>query len=295
MLKNKKIKISLIIVLASILILGLRSWYHSRIRLETAARGELEISKRIEGTLIRNEAVFRAKNSGNVNFSHSRGERIPYGEEVALLENNSNEIPVFARRSGILSFSFDGLEEKLDIDSVPSMSEEGLKNIESDYTHRSAGQFVESDERLYRITENTEIYVLIFPEDDRGNLSENSRVILSEPDSPAEYEASVKKSAERSDADFLILKVDNFPRNWNERRNIDLELIKEVYRGILLPEGAVFSTPEGRGVLIYDFDESYSFREVSVLGTGDKMTVVEGVDAGEQVIINPESVNYGRR
>ena len=88
--------------------------------------------------------------------------------------------------------------------------------------------------------------------------------------------------------------MDQFVPKWTNRRRIDLNIIKNIYRGIKIPRKAVFNQPSGRGVLKVSGYNKFEFQEITILNGNEKYVIVEGLEIGEEIITNPEDFSYGR-
>ena len=270
--------------------------YSNRVRIETAAYGELVISNKSSGLIIRDEKVFYSPYQGEVDLLKSDGERVSYGEEILSINSENKEIAIHAKNNGVISFAVDGWESTLTPENINKFDVERKKEISSNYSHLISGNEVEEEDPLYRIVDNKNIYLYLFISNEWGErISEGDEVVIQPQGSEKQFNARIKKNIKHESENIAYVKINRFPDSWLNIRTVDIKMIKDVHEGILIPREAIYNTPQGRGVLKFSDGEQYNFTEITVEATGQDYAVVRGVNIGEQIVVNPQATNYGGR
>lgn len=295
----------ILLVFVMILFLVLNQIAGNRPRSEAVRFGEVVDRVESEALLIRDERVFTSPAWGRVELVRPEGERVSYGEEVARLETAESGITVYTELAGVISFAYDGYEEVLRPDNIANLSFAEYQKIEPDYSHVVDGRNLEEDSFLFRIVDNDHVFMAFpLPEVEADRFSPGENVFISRHQTgdliPARITAINSRSensagsSEVNEKALLVIQVDRFKQQWLNQRLVEKNLIKNIYRGLVIPREAVFLTPEGRGVLVQDRNRSYSFTRIEVIGGNAEELVVEGLEIGQQIIANPEAVDYGR-
>ncbi len=295
----------MLLVFGVILFLVLNQIAGNRPRLEVVRFGEVVDQLESKALLIRDERVFTSPAPGRVELIQPEGERVSYGEEVARLEAAEDRITVYTEFSGVISFARDGYEEIMQPDNIANLSFEDYQNINPEYSPVVDGRSLEEDSFLFRIVDNDHIFMAFpLPEVEAERFSPGEQVFIRRDQTenlmPARVTAinsradNLAEGGEKRDKSLLVIRVDRFKQQWLNQRLVEKNLIKNIYRGLVIPREAVFLTPEGRGVLLQDRQGDYRFTRIEVRGGNAEELVVEGLEIGQQIIANPEAVDYGR-
>ena len=271
-------------------------WHNNRVQLQMTTYGELVVDTEGYGMVIREEEVFYSSHEGEISLQRSEGERVSYGENVAKISSEAEQISIYARKPGILSYAVDGLEGVLSSENLTEDEVQGLKEKSSDYSHLVSGHSLSPGDELYRIVDNRSLKLVLFiPDSWQDNLNEGEEVFLQPANTDLEISAGVKRIFEPEDDLPVLLETRGFVERWLNKREVEVDLIKSIHRGIKVPLDAIFSRPEARGVLRVEQGGRFRFVEVSVIASDGESAIVEGIDIGDQIIVNPEVIDYGRR
>ena len=168
-------------------------------------------------------------------------------------------------------------------------------DYQGDYNHLLTGDRIKKNEPLYRIINNFELYLIAPTSKDKAKRFRNNEVIfLQERNSEDLFQAEIIDIRHSIDRSFLFVKVDLFVPHWTNVRRVNLNIIKNIYRGIKIPKKSVFNQPSGQGVLKVTGYNKYEFQEIVILDGNDEYVIVSGVEIGEEIITNPEDFDYGR-
>ena len=290
--KKKWILLLLIMIIIGI-ILG---YYNQKPNFESALYGEVIDSVESEALVIRDEKVIYSDDNGSVTLLYKEGERASYGQEVIRVNNQNLNKTFYAKQSGLISYGFDGLEEKFEFDSLDQYTVDKFKDFQPDFSHLTTGREINSGDPVYRIVNNNRVlFVFILGNSEADNYKIGEQVFLNEVNTKRNLtKGRVYNKTSNSKNTAILIEVDKFKDDWLNRRQINFELISNIYRGLVIPRSSTFNTVHGRGVLVENNRGIIEFRNLEIVGGNSNELVVEGLNLGDRIIINPEVLNYGR-
>ncbi len=298
--QNKKIKFISwkYFVFITLVIIGLISFFvlkEDNIQTTRINYQEIVSGFETEGLVIRDEKTFRAPISGELNIIKNEGERAAYGEQIAYIENEDQKYNIYSQEPGIISYAHDGLEQSLRFGSITPQLLDNYDDFERNYKQYVSGNRVEKGAILYRGINNYNQYLLIEVEDDKAHMFKQNEIVFLDRNNEKKYiKAKVKKIYGYKDMNYLLLDLNYYVKEWNNIRWVDIKLIKNIYEGLAVPNSSIFKTATGTKILLYTFDNEIKIKNVNVIETTNNWSIIENVEIGDKVIINPENVNYGR-
>ena len=285
----------ILFILIMIVIGAILGYYNQKPNFESALYGEVIDSVESRALIIRDEEVIYSDINGSISLLFKEGERASYGQEVIEVSNQNLNKTFYSKKSGLISYGFDGLEE-FEFDSLNQYSIDRFKDVNPDYSHLTSGREISSGDPVYRIVNNNRIlFVFILDNSVANNYNIGEEVFLNESNTKRNLiKGRVNNKISDSEGTAVLIEVDKFKDDWLNRRHINFELISNIYRGLVIPRSSIFSTVQGRGVLVENNQGIIEFRNLEVIGGNSKELVVEGLNLGDRIIINPEVLNYGR-
>lgn len=248
-----------------------------------------------KGLVIRDEKTFKAPISGEINLLLNEGERAAYGEKIAYIENEDTKYNIYSKEPGIISYSHDGLEKSLKYGNITPQVLDDYDDYKRNYKQYISGNKIEKNSILYRTINNYNQYLLIKVGNEKAQLFNKKETVFIDKDNDKSFiKAKIKKIYKYEDKSFLLLDLNYYVKEWNNIRWVDIKLIKNIYEGLAVPNSAVFKTATGTKVLLYTFDNEIKSKNIKVIETTEKYSIIENIEIGEKVITNPENVNYGR-
>lgn len=288
-------------VFITIIIIGLVSFFILKNdNLQTVKVDYREIISGFESKalIIRNEKTYKAPISGELKILLNEGKRAPYGEKIAVIQNQEEVYNIYTREPGIISYAFDGLEEKLKYGNITPQILSNYENHERDYHQYISGNQVQKGEKLYRNINNYKQYLLIKVNKEKAERFAVGEVVFidkkTEQKESKLTKANIKKIYKHNDNNYLLINLDNYIEMWNNTRWVNIKLIKNIYRGFAVPSSSIFKTTDGTQVLLYTFDQEVKMKKVEVVESTTDWTIVNNLEIGDQVITNPANANYGR-
>lgn len=296
-IKVKKNKRRFFILSLLILIIMLFVSYHYykkyHIVMYTADYGEVIDGFTTRGLIIRDEQVHYAPESGYANFLFSEGKRAAYGQSIVRI----NSRILYNYQAGIISFAADGLEENLSYSKIDNISSDNYFDYKRKFKQNFDNDYIRQGQAVFRIVNNNQMFSVILTEREEAARYRPGEKVFIQADELGDniVEASIYKIKLEDEKGLLIIKFDLFLKEWLNVRWVEFGFIKNIYRGVVIPRKAVFTSPEGEGVLVYmPFSDTYQFKAIQVLEGNEEMVVVNGISIGENLVANPEDLNYGR-
>lgn len=285
----------ILFILIIAVILGIQIFGAVRFETIFASQGEVIDGFWSEALLVRDERVIYSPFSGKVNLKVGEGDRLSTGRELAVIKAADKNQKMFNQKAGIISFAVDGLEETINFNNLYDINLDKFDDYQGNYKHLISGKKIKESEPLYRIVNNFKLYLVApAPKEQAARFHLNEVIFLQEKKADELLQAEVVDVRHSLDNSFLFIKLDLFVPRWLNIRKVNLNIIKNIYRGIKLPKKAVFNQPSGQGVLKVTGYNKYEFQEVVIIDGNEKEVIVSGIEIGEEIITNPEDFDYGR-
>lgn len=257
--------------------------------------GEVTDGFETSALLIREEEIITSPASGEVTVLHEEGKRLHHGSEVIKINKDGREILLYNHSSGLISYNVDGLEY-LTANEVNKFTPEKFNELERDFRQIESGHWVEKGQPVFRLVDNYSIYAMIKTSPREASRYREGEIIFVRAGYLEEdmTEGRIIDIQNFSQSALITMKLDRFIDAWLSSRWANIEFIKNIHSGLIVPREAVFNRPEGRGVLVVDSQGEFSFERVKIIRETSDGMVVEGLEIGDMVIVNPEDVNFGQ-
>ncbi|MBQ4505665.1 MAG: hypothetical protein II971_00255 [Firmicutes bacterium] len=239
----------------------------------TVEYGSLQTSEVAHCTVVREETVVYAGESGTVSYYSNETEKTRKGTKVLdVYPAGSSGVAYTAQTTGFVSYFVDGWEESLDPDSLATLKPDELIELNIVPEDVRKNDASEGDALYKLVTNDTWYMVLSVPKEKREAYSLNSNVtVIFDKGS---VRAKVSESYDRGDYAMIILKTGRYFEYFAQLRTQDVKVITSDYTGLLLPVTAVTQQDEENGVYVLGIDGNYSFVPVEILTqSGDTILV----------------------
>jgi len=245
-----------------------------------------------KGLLVRNEHIYRSPLSGKIFLKKGEGERVSYGQVVMQI----GDVSLRNYHPGLISYALDGLEEVFKPELLGGLTTKDFKQIKRRYKQLVDGDYIGQGELAFRIIDNNSMFIVIQSEAREIERYRTGEVVFVQAHNLDRELIEGQVTYKRIDGNtgLMIISLDSFICEWLNLRWVEITFIKNIYRGIVIPRQAVFTGSEGEGVLIYNSDSSYTFKNVKVLNGNREKVVIDGLGIGEKVVENPAVLDYGR-
>jgi putative membrane fusion protein len=285
----------IIFVLIIAFIIGIQIFGAARFETILAAQGEVIDGFWSEALIVRDEKVIKAPAAGRVELMVGEGDRLASGRKLAEINSSNQKQKIFNHQAGIVSFAVDGLENEVNVDLLNQINLNEFDDLNGNYKHLLSGDRIKKNEALYRIINNFKLFLIVkVPESQVDRFRINELIFIEQRSSDKLFEARIIDVRSNLEATFFFIELEQFIPEWTNRRKIELNIIKNIYRGIKIPRKALFSQPSGQGVLKVSGYNKYQFQELVILDGNEDQVIVSGLEIGEEIITNPEDFDYGR-
>ncbi len=216
---------------------------------------------------------------------------------------NSGSEYMKAQNSGVVSYKVDGLEEKLNVNSLDNITEEFLNKL-----NLKTGQIIPSSNESGKIVNNYYCYIAtVIKNNDTQKLEEGKyvKIRLTNGD---EISAKVEKLKPDNDKYIAILKITKDVEELIEYRKINFDIIYWSYSGLKVPNTSLMEenglkyvvrvrTGYKDKILVkvnksnetYSIIEDYSTDELKELGwTSNEIVNNKSIGIYDEIMVNPK-------
>ncbi len=246
-----------------------------------------------EALIVRNEKIYKAPISGNIIFFEKEGDRVKSGQAVAKVSNYNMTRTIYSREAGIISYSFDNLKNGLNTNNVKEISIEKFENIKNSFQKRIENEYIKEDKSLFRLVNNTNMYAVIkTTSEEAERYWINETVFISNKNNDNRLlEATIIDVINYDNKSLLILKLKRFVDDWLNVRKVNVQFVKNIYRGILIPSSSILPTNDGYKVAVVKSNNDYELKKIKIVFKGDNHLIIDGLDVGDKILINPAKEN----
>jgi len=230
----------------------------------------------------------------------------------------TNNIHCYSKKSGIVSYKVDGLEDFYKYENVLDLTPSSTIQKELIEVDSSISQEVTVDERLYKIICNFDYYIAATVNNEYAKLFEANKYIktrIKHDGLESEAWGYIKKINYGSEESVLIIYFDDYFYKIYDKRYVDLELITDIHEGIKINSKALIEKDGLKGVFIKDASNIVKFfpvvilgqdKDVSIISTGDYVSEdrrrvinisensYETIKIFDKIILEPEKVYEGQ-
>ncbi|MFW6268465.1 MAG: HlyD family efflux transporter periplasmic adaptor subunit [Bacillota bacterium] len=261
-------------------------------QLVTVQYGSLKDSFSTKALIVRDEKVIKSPWEGSAYPLQKEGKRITGGQKVTkIVENNGNENILYSREAGIISYAKDGLEDNLTPESLSKFGVDEFDSISRNYDYLTKGKELKSNSAAYRLINNNNLFLVIkssTKETKRYNINEKVFIQRKQENNSLIEGKIVRKSSSNNGKSLLIIKLDQFVNNWLSNRWSEIEFIKNIHKGLIIPEQAIIEYNDELWVISKNFQDRDEVKNVDIIFKNNNEAIVNGLNAGDRVIINPD-------
>lgn len=267
------------------------------VKLEELEVGEVTNSVLLDAIVIKEETVLVAPVSGELEALISEGNRIGVSGMVAKVRGGYNsqfderaDYNIIAPTAGLVSYEVDGFEQMLTRENYSQLDLAKL-SIDNSSKKIASKSVVDKGEPVGKIINNLQpvnLFVFFAEEKVGQALEQGQKVKLKIGDSSVDMvTAKVIHVEGNGDRGTALLELQEFQEELYYLRKIQVELILEHYRGLIVNERAIIYQHDEPGLMIVDKNNSYKWQPVSVKGQINSDMVISGLNSGTSYIVNP--------
>jgi len=256
--------------------------------------GELTVSEEMTCYLVRNEKVFLADRSGDINYYFEEGEHVRRGTKILdiskqevgepedeyedILKNLENSAVKAGNEgapyNGIVSYYVDGYENLFTPDKMTSLKYEAVSKMKIEPVNLTRKDtFV--NEPIYKICDNSLWYVIGWVEEGKVSkfvIGGKVEIEMESGTIPAEIENIIEDEGRW----LVIMKTDRYFAGFSKARSGSGRVITAKATGILIKNESITVDEEGTiGVYVKKKNGDYMFRPIQVINTDGIRSAVE--------------------
>ncbi|SCH14741.1 HlyD family efflux transporter periplasmic adaptor subunit [Romboutsia sp. 1001713B170207_170306_H8] len=230
-------------------------------------------------------------------------------DEKEILENqkNNNVFTCLSSIAGIVSYKYDGNEEKYTFTNLDSITKSDIQKEVDNYKEiKTNSKEVKSGDIIARVINNYDAYVATYiDENEVSYFEENQSIVLCNNDE--EIDAKVYKINKENDNYIAIFKINNQNMGIYDTRVKEFDIIYKQIEGLKIPKSAIKTVDNKEGVyVINEEDKTPNFIELKGIIYEDddykyvdyyknKIDGVSTVDLYDKIILKPNIININMK
>lgn len=217
------------------------------------------------------------------------------------IEKNSDIL--VANKSGVVSYKFDGNEEKYNLNNIEELNIEDIENTKNEYTDTLNEEHVKSGQPIARIIDNTKQYLaIVIEEKESKNFKIGNSIIVA--DGNNRINANVHSVFARKDKNIVVFEISEQNIEINDTRVAEFDIIYKSIEGIKIPKTCIVENEKKQGV--YVVSETGNAKFVEIQGVSyeneefvvidyykNKIDGIKTVDIYDEIILEPKKVKNG--
>lgn len=247
--------------------------------------------------VVRDEEVFKAKESGTVSCYVTEASKICKGVKVLDIygENGSRSSHTCSTTS-FVSFYTDGYEEYFTPDSIDEINPKDYADLNV-VPAQISGNTVSKGDPVYKLIKSNTWYMLILADAKDSAMYQEGSIVLVNLTEDFSVEAKVSRILGNGDLRTVVLYTKHFYEKFGQLRTLDVTVITSEPEGLLIPTTSIAkekneeSGEEEEGVYVLGISGEYTFKPVTVLVRGEQETLVkqdEKLKLYDEVLRNAE-------
>lgn len=190
-----------------------------------------------------------------------------------------SDIISYSSKAGIVSYELDGLEDIFTVNKIDEYKPSDFRIIEVNKTDLAEKKEVKYGEPVYKIINNFTWYMMTeIDAKDMDKLEEGKIIYIRINNGDKKIISRIVKLAKENDKYFMILKLTEYFHEYYNERYLDVQIIKNTFEGLMIPNKSITEKDGIKGVYIKDISGIVKFRPIKILTSDDEHTIVsEGV------------------
>ncbi|ABZ84645.1 hypothetical protein HM1_2088 [Heliomicrobium modesticaldum Ice1] len=272
------------------------------VELQAAKMGQLAETRELPGWVIRDERIVHASMAGHVQRLVKDGDRVRVGAPVVRLKGLSpvgeemgsyQDLP--SPRAGLIVYRLDGLEEVLNPRVLDELSTEQLNTLAERPQEIPPDGLAQAGQGLFKVIDNVEkaYFLTHYDVKDLGEpLVPSRRLTLALNAAGPNFYGKVLQVRGTDDV-WAVIQLVNPPAEVFKRRQLPLQIVDKIHKGILLSKDTLIERNGEKGVWLAVKNRA-EWRPIQVKATIGDQVIIDGVAEGELVVQNPALLREGQ-
>lgn len=235
--------------------------------------GKMETSYRGRCVVVRDETCYRSDYTGTISRYIDESEKTRIGTRIADIYSGGDKHAYYCKKTGFVSYYYDGLEETLTPETVLEMDPSEYMNTEA-VSESISEDSVEEDDFVYKLVDGGAWYVMLPVTADQletFSMGNNLNLVL-------EDGTVLKASAQKvvgTDTMAVMARVLSYYPDFAKVRTLDVKIVTRETEGLELPKTAIEYNEEGNpGVYVLGTDGEYHFTRIQILDEQNNSVLV---------------------
>lgn len=261
--------------------------------------GELTVSRGAEGVVIRDEMVYNAGTSGDVNYLIKDDDLVRVGTKILDLNGTNvdsdedlvnlgkkpkNKAMVTsdftAQGEGLVSFFCDGYEGVFNPENEKSVSYNNISKLTDKSLLNLRRKKIAAKEPVFKIVERSHWKLICYTNikyKDEYKANTGIKVNIKNKEAGRDdtiimFIESVSKEKNRL---RLVMSSDRYYSGFTKDRKVSVNLINSVNKGLIIKNSSITKDKSGRkGVMVRDKIGDYVFKPIQVISTDGENSVI---------------------
>ena len=288
-----------------------------------AEYGELDVKDEVSAFIVRDEDVFVAQQSSNVNRLIEEGELVKAASAVVELtprdgddrtaESGSYDDIVkelgkaakktekgYTSESGYVSYIVDGVEAALTTERMEELTKEDYKSLTNRRSKETPKNKCKSGEPVFKIVKNSKWYLVYYTDKENGARYQEDSYIYMDV-AGEDIRVRVYKVEELSDETRVILECKSFFEGFLDTRALETTVTLKSAEGLILEDDSIVEKDGQTGVFVKNKIGEHVFKPVLVVASDDGKSVaysdiyldadgnfVETIGTYDEIIAKPD-------
>ncbi|MBE6030994.1 MAG: hypothetical protein E7225_05300 [Clostridiales bacterium] len=283
--------------------------------------GNLSETDRQKCYFIRDEEVYLAGTTGNVNYYFEDGVKVREGTTILSLVSSGASMPeeseyadlitklgtsgimstdYISKTKGVVGYYVDGFESYFTPENILSLNHQDVSALRIGEPVNLTRETAYRGEPLFKIAENEKWYITCWVGD--GNISKyvvGNEVVLALP--LGELEATITNIVDKGSEWQVVFETDRYYEDFTKIRMIETDIITSDYSGIIIPNKSIATIDGEIGVYVKTKTGDFSFVPINIKASDGEYSAVsesyfydeEGqqvytVDTYDEILKNPK-------
>lgn len=214
------------------------------------------------------------------------------------LRNNlsAEKISYYSPGSGIVSYSFDGLEMVYSVNRLEEININDVRKLNYQ-NYSTLNKTIKNNEPIYKVIDNFDWFMAF--EIDKSHMDairdQNTlKIRLKKIDKV--INTTIFRVQDYGEKSLLILQTDKFLHDYLEDRYINVDVILKEFNGLKIRKESIIEQNGLIGVYVSDTNKVVRFRPVDIIGENMEYAIVDGgekvsVGSRGRILVNGEQIN----
>lgn len=195
-------------------------------------------------------------------------------QKIALEESLNSSIQVtYSKSPGFVAFGSDGLEDLLRPSALESISVKDIELIKE--TLKKSTKDSEDKPKIRIIRDHRWSIVVELDSQQAEGIQEARNIKLRKQGEAREYSAFVRRVITSDEKSLVVLDLSEVLEGYHSLRSINIDLVKNSYEGLMLPNQTIVEDEGSTGVFRIDVNGFANYVPVKIVGQNREYSILQ--------------------